>query len=347
MNRPFAWEKSYPPGVSWDAPIEVSTVSALLDQGLARSAERAVFDFRDRAISYRELAHKVDRLAAAFLNRGIGPGSAVGLYLPNTPYHPIAFFACMKAGIRAVHMSALEAERELAHKLKDSGARVLVTTNWAALLPKAEKLKESGLVDLLLVGDDADWGPGPIPLAPMRRRDGFATIADFIGNAGGSFAAPRVAVDDVALLQYTGGTTGLPKGAMLTHANLTAAVSSYDAWYAGQDRPLLDDKVLLVLPLFHIYALTTILLRQVKHGKPCCCARSSTPKRSSPTSRSSAPPPSRACRRCGSPSRTTPASRAATCPRCASAAPAAPRCRSRSAPASSASPATSSAAAGA
>ena len=148
----------------------------------------------------------------------------------------------MKAGIRAVHVSALEAERELAHKLKDSGARVLVTTNWAALLPKAEKLKESGLVDLLLVGDDADWGPGPIPLAPMRRRDGVATIADFIGNAGGSFAAPRVAVDDVALLQYTGGTTGLPKGAMLTHANLTAAVSSYDAWYAGQDRPLLDGK---------------------------------------------------------------------------------------------------------
>ena len=187
-------------------------------EGLARSADRAVFDFRDRAISYRELADKVDRLAAAFLARGIGPGSAVGLYLPNTPYHPIAFFACMKAGIRAVHMSALEAERELAHKLKDSGARVLVTTNWAALLPKAEKLKESGLVDLLLVGDDADWGPGPIPLAPMRRRDGVATIADFIGNAGGTFAAPRVAVDDVALLQYTGGTTGLPKGAMLTHA---------------------------------------------------------------------------------------------------------------------------------
>src|SRR3954469_17282160 len=199
-SRPFPWEKSYPPGVSWDAPIEVSTVSALLDQGLARSADRAVFDFRDCAISYRELAGKVDRLAAAFLDRGIGPGAAVGLYLPNTPYHPIAFFACMKAGIRAVHMSALEAERELAHKLKDSGARVLVTTNWAALLPKAEKLEESGLVDLLLVGDDADRGPGPIPLAPMRRGDGVATIADFIGNAGGT-AFPEVSVEDVALLQ--------------------------------------------------------------------------------------------------------------------------------------------------
>src|SRR3954447_6826470 len=184
MSRPFAWEKSYPPGVSWDAPIEVSTVSALLDQGLARSAARAVFDFRDRAVSYRELAEKVDRLAAAFLDRGIGPGSAVGLYLPNTPYHPIAFFACMKAGVRAVHMSALEAERELAHKLNDSGARVLVTTNWAALLPKAQKLKDSGLVDLLVIGNDADCGPGEIPLAPMPRGKGIATVADLIGGAG-------------------------------------------------------------------------------------------------------------------------------------------------------------------
>jgi long-chain acyl-CoA synthetase len=263
--RPFAWEKSYPPGVSWDAPIEVSAVTALLDRGVARSAGRPVFDFRDRVITYRDLAEKVERLAAAFLARGIGPGAAVGLYLPNTPYHPIAFFACMKAGVRAVHMSALEAERELAHKLKDSGARVLVTTNWAALLPKAEKLKASGLVDLLVVGDDAEWRSGPMPLAPIPRGAGVATVADLIGNAGGA-VFPQPSVEDVALLQYTGGTTGLPKGAMLTHANLTAAVSSYDQWYVGQQRPLADDKVILVLPLFHIYALTTILLRQVKHG---------------------------------------------------------------------------------
>ena len=263
--RPFAWEKSYPPGVSWDAPIEVSTVSALLDRGVARAADAPAFDFRKRTILYRDLAARVDRLAAAFLARGIGPGAAVGLYLPNTPYHPAAFFACMKAGARAVHMSALEAERELAHKLKDSGARVLVTTNWAGLLPKAERLAESGLVDLLVVGDDAEWGPSAIPLAPIPRDACTVTVADLIGNAGGT-AFPEVSVEDVALLQYTGGTTGVPKGAMLTHANLTAAVSSYDAWYVGQDRPLHGDKVILVLPLFHIYALTTILLRQVKHG---------------------------------------------------------------------------------
>jgi long-chain acyl-CoA synthetase len=264
-QRPFAWEKSYPPGVSWDAPVEVSTVSALLDRGLARSADAPAFDFRDRTILYRDFATRVDRLAAAFLARGIGPGSAVGLYLPNTPWHPIAFFACMKAGARAVHMSALEAERELAHKLKDSGARVLVATNWASLLPKALKLKESGLVDLLVVGDDEEWGPGAFPLAPMPEGEGIVAAADLIGNAGAT-VFPAVDVEDVALLQYTGGTTGVPKGAMLTHANLTAAVSTYDIWYVGQGRELTGSRNILVLPLFHIYALTTILLRQVKHG---------------------------------------------------------------------------------
>ncbi|HEX8664898.1 MAG TPA: dicarboxylate--CoA ligase PimA [Beijerinckiaceae bacterium] len=264
-ERPFAWERSYPPGVSWDAPIEVSTVSALLDQGLARSADAPAFDFRDRTILYRNFVARVDRLAAAFIARGIGPGVAVGLHLPNTPWHPVAFFACMKAGARAVHMSALEAERELAHKLKDSGARVLVATNWAGLLPKALKLKESGLVDLLVVGDDAEWGPGAFPLAPVPQGEGIVAAADLIGNAKGT-VFPKVSVEDVALLQYTGGTTGVPKGAMLTHANLTAAVSSYDAWYLGQGREIQGSRNILVLPLFHIYALTTILLRQVKHG---------------------------------------------------------------------------------
>ena len=174
---------------------------------------------------------------------------------------------------------------------------------------KPQKLKESGLVDRLIVGDDADWGPGPIPLAPMPRRDGVATIADFIGMPAARFAAPRVAVDDVALLQYTGGTTGLPKGAMLTHANLTAAVSSYDAWYAGQDRPLLDDKRHrrpAAVP--HLRADDDAAAPVRRRQRACCCAQRSTPKRCSPTSRSSARPPSRACRRCGSRSPTIPAS---------------------------------------
>lgn len=256
--------RSYPPSMPWDVPLETSTVSALLEKGLARSGGEPAFDFRDRTVTYRTLAENVDRLAAALMVRRLGPGSSVALYLPNTPYHPIAFFALMKIGARAVHLSPLDAERELAHKLKDSGARTLITTNWANLLPNALKLKQAGLLDGLLVGDDARWGRGPIPLAPVPEE--AIPLASFLDEAGAPAAWPSVSADDVALLQYTGGTTGVPKGAMLTHGNLTAAVSSYDLFYEGQGRPPAGEKVICVLPLFHIYALTTVLLRQIRHG---------------------------------------------------------------------------------
>jgi long-chain acyl-CoA synthetase len=99
-TRPFAWERSYPPGVRWDAPIETSPVSALLDRGVARSGDAPALEFRDRTISYRDLADRVERLAAALLARGVGPDTPAALYLPNTPYHPIVFFALMKIGGR-------------------------------------------------------------------------------------------------------------------------------------------------------------------------------------------------------------------------------------------------------
>jgi long-chain acyl-CoA synthetase len=263
-TRPFAWERSYPPGVRWDAPIETSPVSALLDRGVARSGDAPALEFRDRTISYRDLADRVERLAAALLARGVGPDTPAALYLPNTPYHPIVFFALMKIGGRAVSLSPLDAQRELAHKLKDSGARVLVTTNWANLLPMAQKLAAAGLVETLIVGDDAAFGPSAISLAPIP--EGVETVASLLDGINRPADWPQVAAEDVALLQYTGGTTGVPKGAMLTHGNLTAAVSSYDVWYEGQGRPLSGDRTICVLPLFHIYALTTVLLRQLKHG---------------------------------------------------------------------------------
>jgi long-chain acyl-CoA synthetase len=261
------WLASYPAGVCWDAPLETSTVPALLERGLARSADRPAFDFREGSISYRVLADNVERLAAALLQRGIGPGATVALYLPNTPYHPIAFFALARIGATAVHLSPLDAQRELAHKLEDSGARTLVTTNWQNLLPKAERLKSAGLVEHLIVGDDAAWGsPAPFPLAPMPGPENAVSLTSLLDAAGPPPAWPHVSPEDVALLQYTGGTTGTPKGAMLSHGNLTASVSSYDLWYGGQGRPLVGEKVICVLPLFHIYALTTVLLRQIRHG---------------------------------------------------------------------------------
>jgi long-chain acyl-CoA synthetase len=252
--------------VRWNAPIERTTLPELLERAAARYAARMALSYRDREISYRELGRLVDAFARGLAGAGVRPGEQVALYLPNTPFHPIAFFGALKAGARVVHLSPLDAERELAHKLADSGARTLVATNIGAMGKTAESLAGSEPVERLVLGDEADWGPPSVPVTPIP--DAALSFSRLLRDGGESrLAFPPLGVDDLALLQYTGGTTGIPKGAMLTHGNLTAAVAIYDAWSEGQglSRPG-EDKVICVLPLFHIYALTTILLRQLRNG---------------------------------------------------------------------------------
>ena len=160
---------------------------------------------------------------------------------------------------------------------------------------------------------------------------------------------PKVDVEDIALLQYTGGTTGKPKGAMLSHANLSAACSIYKLWADPQRLSAPgEDKVICVLPLFHIYALTVgAAARAVRGQRGAAARRASTWRRRSTTSRSRRRPCSPACRPCGSRSPTRPASTSATSPRCAMPPPAARRCPSRWPSGSRSSPASASAAAGA
>jgi long-chain acyl-CoA synthetase len=187
--------------------------------------------------------------------------------MPNTPFHPLAFFGALKAGARIVMLSPLDAERELAYKLNDSGARVLVTTDIGPMLPMAEKLLSAGHLDQILVGEDAAWGATPIPAVPVPVNPKVARWSDYVRGSRVPETWPAIDPADIAVLQYTGGTTGLPKGAILTHANLTAATSIYETWFDGQNLSVPGgDKVICVLPLFHIYALTTILLRQIKSG---------------------------------------------------------------------------------
>ena len=141
MGEQRLWEKSYPPGVRWDAPIETATLPALFDRFTDKWAAKPALEYRDRKTSYAELRAGVEAVASGLMDLGVGPGTAVALYLPNTPYHPISFFAALKAGGRIVHLSPLDAERELAYKLKDSGARILVTTNVGFMVLLAQKLK--------------------------------------------------------------------------------------------------------------------------------------------------------------------------------------------------------------
>ena len=263
VGRPFLWEKSYPAGVSWDVDFKPATINSKFDQAVVKYADRSAIDFRDRKITYAELGAKVERAAAGFLASGIGPGHAVALYMFNNPWHPIALFGALKAGARVVHLSPLDAERIIHHKILDSGARTLVTLDSDPYLAIAIKLLDTGALDRVFVCGDGGWG---VLQQPHRSRPRRPNILDFDQPAAPA-SWPKVSPGDIALIQYTGGTTGQPKGAMLTHANLTAALQMYEAWYGGQGVVRKgEERTVCVLPLFHIYALTTILLKQIANG---------------------------------------------------------------------------------
>src|SRR6476620_3937709 len=260
-------EQFYPEGVRWDDPIARGTLPDLLSAAAGEFGVRPALEFRDRPISYNEFENKVEIAAGAFLRAGYGRDSSVALFLGNTPDHPVNFFGALKAGARIVHLSPLDGEIALSHKLSDSGARVLVTSNLAALLPTALKFLDKGLLDRLIVCEDDDWGKVGTPQTALPDNPKIVTCRQFAEGAVKPSQWPAMSADDVALLQYTGGTTGLPKGAMLSHGNLTSAVSVYDVW--GKPTRLernAIERVICVLPLFHIYALTVVLLSAIRRG---------------------------------------------------------------------------------
>lgn len=262
------WQDAYPPGLAPDAEPEAFLVHGVVDDAAGKWPEAEAVRFRETSLTFSGLKREVDRAAAAFLRAGIARGAQIALLIPNSIYHLVAFFGVLKAGATVVHLSPLDSPRVMAHKLTDSGARLLVTTNIGELASDATRLLDAELVDRLVVGDDAAFGPSPLT-GPMPEGDRITTFADFVEGAEPAAAAfPAVDVDDLALIQYTGGTTGMPRGAMLTHRNLSTAVSSYDMWFEAQDLMRRgEERVLLFLPLFHIYALTAVMLRSVRSGQ--------------------------------------------------------------------------------
>jgi long-chain acyl-CoA synthetase len=254
---------NYPKQVDWRLEIAPLTVPELLARSVAAFGARPIIEYRDRQISFSDLRRAVDGVAAGFMARGIGPGSTVALYLPNTPWHSVCLFAAMKAGAKIAHLSPLDAPRELAFKLTDSGADLLISTDLFGLADKAADLVRQGHVRALLIGDDAVWGGEPA--APLPEGPGIGVLEPLLHTPPPALW-PQLRPQDVALLQYTGGTTGMPKGAILTHANMTAATAIYMAW-ADEALPAPGAaRIIGVLPMFHIYALIVVLMCSVGRG---------------------------------------------------------------------------------
>ena len=263
----------------WDADLPLMPVQQLLADAVKRWPDNPAIEFMGRTLTYREFGELADRAAKGFQDLGVGPGVHVGLYLPNTPHYPIAFFGVLKAGGTVVNYSPLDAERVLAHKIEDSETDILVTLDLAALYPQMGRLLGASRLKKLVVGNLADYAanssavrthmqaagqlaPVPVDERHVAFEQLVATDGRYEPHALGDLTQAIVA------LQYTGGTTGLPKGAMLTHANLSAACAQYFETSQGEPRVLTEgeERVLVVLPLFHIYALTVNLLYGVRLG---------------------------------------------------------------------------------
>ena len=274
------WTKNYLHPTKWDQHFEPLALHDMFFESAQRMGAAALADFMGRKYSYADMADAVRRVAKGLQDKGIGKGDQVGLFLPNVPHYIAAYYGALAAGATVVNFSPLYSVDELAHQVADSGTSILFTVSAAALLPNAIKvLDKSGLRELV-VGSVAEALPTAKSLAyRLFKRKDIAAIpndsritmyADLIDNNGDYTAQPCDPETDIAQLQYTGGTTGTPKGAMLSHQNITANARQIncidpESRFNKPNAPS-DDRILGVLPFFHVFANATVLNRTICNG---------------------------------------------------------------------------------
>lgn len=271
-REPQPWRDRYAHPTSWDQSFPPLAMTELFAQSVAQFGERPIADFFGRLYTYRDIMAQARAFAAGLQRYGIARGDRVGLFLPNVPVYLPAYFGTMLAGATVVNFSPLYTAEELEAQVADSGTRLVVTVDAAAMLPKAVKvLRESGL-ERLIVASFAGMLPRLAgfglrlfrrkELAPVPHGGDIVSWDSFCRNQ----APEAVEIDplkDIALLQYTGGTTGRPKGAMLTHQNLSVNARQIEAIDPNRGE---RDVIVGVLPFFHVFANATVLDRTVLNG---------------------------------------------------------------------------------
>ncbi len=260
----YPWLKSYAPGVPAEVEIPDAPLFSLLDNSVEKYPDRAAINFAGFTYDYKTLGALVASAAKGMSDMGIARGDKIGLFMPNTAYSIVMFFAILKTGATVVNFNPAYIERDLAAQANDSETKIIVTLDVPALMDKAK-----GLLD--------KTGIRKIILCPMKQNlrettrgetaipaDKAVWFCDLVHNDG-TLAAPRITPsEDIAVLQYTGGTTGTPKGAMLTHRNLMANATQMRHWYHNAEDGL--ESMIAVLPLFHVFAMTVVMNMAILRG---------------------------------------------------------------------------------
>jgi len=270
----FIWASQYNHPAPWESDFELLSVPDMLVASTERDPLAPVIDFMGRKYSYAETLDGARRVASGLHDMGVERGDRIGLFLPNVPHYLAAYYGAMMLGATVVNFSPLYTVEELKHQVEDSGTKILFTLSARALLPTAVKVLEQSSLERLIIGSVAGALPSTKSILYRLFKSGevaerplddprLSSFSDLIANQGEITPVRIDPYNDVALIQYTGGTTGVPKGAMLTHQNLTAN---------ARQVALIDprrgegDRIIGALPLFHVFANTCVLNRTVYAG---------------------------------------------------------------------------------
>ena len=274
------WLKQYPAGVPADIDVtQYTSLVELLEESFAKFSDRKAFICMDKTVTYRDLDEMSLALAAYLQSKGLQKGARVALMMPNVLQYPVSTAAVLRAGYAVVNVNPLYTPRELEHQLKDSGAEaIIVLENFATTV---QKVIAKTAVKHVIIGSMGDLlgFKGVIvnlvvrrvkKMVPTYSMPGAVTFNDAIAAGRGmKLNKPKLTPDDVAFLQYTGGTTGVSKGATLLHRNILANVLQNDAWLQpALNKPPHIDQLFIVcaLPLYHIFALTACFLLAMRAG---------------------------------------------------------------------------------
>ncbi len=272
-RRDRIWTRNYNHPLAWQTRFEPRSLPELMIAAERANPHAPAIDFMGRRYSYAETLSGARRVAKGLRRMGVEKGDRVGLFLPNVPHYVAAYYGAMMMGATVVNFSPLYTLDELKHQVEDSGTRILITLSAKALLPTALQVLEQSSVERLIVGSVAGvLSTGKSLVYRVLHSDDDAVVPDdprvgrfsqLIDNDGDAEPAVIDPLTDVALIQYTGGTTGTPKGAVLTHQNLSAnarQVGSIDGHVGDNDR------IIGALPLFHVFANTCVLNRTIAAG---------------------------------------------------------------------------------
>ncbi len=273
-HQPYPWEMHYPKGLHWQETFHGKPLYTLLDDAAATWPDNIALDFFGKTYTYKRLKEMVDRIARGMQGMKIGRGTRVGLFMPNCPQYVMTYYAALKVGATVVNFNPLYSHHEIEHQIKDANVEVMVTVNLALTYGKLVPFIGTSSLRKIIICNFAEAMPmakRALFVAAKQKdifnapKDSYHVTLNELLESEDLVIPPNIIPDShIAVLQYTGGTTGVPKGAMLTHTNLYINTLQCGRWM--QNLVPGEETMLAVIPFFHVFSMTVALNLAIANG---------------------------------------------------------------------------------